>query len=225
MERAALSKLRGGIMFTGLVEAIGTIAAVENRSGSVLLTISRDPLLDDLKEGDSVAVDGVCLTVTASDDRTFSVEASRETVRTTTLGTKKPGQRVHLERALSFSGRLGGHLVTGHVDEQGKVVALRPEGRSLEMTFQISDRCIRYVVEKGSVAIDGVSLTVNEVRGSRFTVMIIDYTAAQTVLAGRKVGDAVNIETDIIGKYVERLSGRQGGAKIDAGFLAEHGFS
>lgn len=216
---------RGGAMFTGLVEDIGTIVAVESRTGSVLLTVSHAPLLDDLKEGDSVAIDGVCLTVTARGDRTFSVEASRETVSTTTLGAKKPGQQVHLERALTFSGRLGGHLVTGHVDEQGRVVALRPEGRSLEMTFQISDRSIRYVVEKGSVAVDGVSLTVNHVRGSRFTVMIIDYTAAHTLLAGRKVGDAVNIETDIVGKYIERLSGRQGGAKIDAGFLAEHGFS
>ena len=212
-------------MFTGLVEDIGTIAALENRSGSVLLTISHAPLLDDLKDGDSIAVDGVCLTVTAAGDRTFSVEASKETVSTTTLGTKKTGQRVHLERALTFSGRLGGHLVTGHVGEQGKVVALQPEGRSLKMTFQISDRGIRYVVEKGSVAVDGVSLTVNEVRGNRFTVMVIDYTTAHTVLAARKVGEAVNIETDIIGKYLERLSDRQGGTKIDAGFLAEHGFS
>lgn len=212
-------------MFTGLIEDIGTIVAVENRSGSVLLTISHAAHLDDLKEGDSVAVDGACLTVTATDDRKFSVEASKETVNATTLGTKKTGQRVHLERALTFSGRLGGHLVTGHVDEQGRVAALLPEGRSLKMTFQISDRSTRYVVEKGSVAVDGVSLTVNEVRGNRFTVMVIDYTAAHTVLAGKKVGDAVNIETDIIGKYLERLNSREGGARIDARFLAEHGFS
>ncbi len=212
-------------MFTGLVEDIGTIASVEHQAGSVLLTVSHAPLLNDLKEGDSVAVDGVCLTVTAGGERSFRVEASRETVATTTLGTKQPGQRVHLERALTFSGRLGGHLVTGHVDEQGTVVGRRPEGRSLQMSFQISPRSIRYVVEKGSVAVDGVSLTVNEVRGNRFTVMIIDYTSSHTLLAGRKVGEPVNIETDIIGKYLERLSGRPGGAGIDAGFLARHGFS
>lgn len=212
-------------MFTGLIEDIGTIGSVENRSGSVLLTISHAPRLDDLKEGDSIAVDGVCLTITGKNDRAFSVEASKETVHTTTLGAKKAGQRVHLERALTFSGRLGGHLVTGHVDEQGKVVALLPEGRSLMMTFQISDRSMRYVVEKGSVAVDGVSLTVNEVRGNRFAVMVIDYTSAHTVLAGKKIGDAVNIETDILGKYLERLSDKQGSAKIDARFLAEHGFS
>ena len=212
-------------MFTGLIEDIGTIASVESRSGSVLLTISHAPHLDDLHEGDSIAVDGVCLTVTGRGEGKFSAEASTETVSVTTLGTKKPGHRVHLERALTFSGRLGGHLVTGHVDEQGKVVALLPQGRSLKMTFQISDRGIRYVVEKGSVAVDGVSLTVNEVRGNRFSVMVIDYTAGHTVLAGRKVGEAVNIETDIIGKYLERLGGGQGGAKLDARFLAEHGFS
>ena len=191
----------------------------------MLLTISHAPHLDDLKAGDSIAVDGVCLTVTGRGEGKFGAEASTETVSITTLGAKKTGQRVHLERALTFSGRLGGHLVTGHVDEQGKVVALQPQGRSLRMTFQISDRGIRYVVEKGSVAVDGVSLTVNEVRGNRFSVMVIDYTAGYTVLAGRKVGEAVNIETDIIGKYLERLSGRQDGAKLDARFLAEHGFS
>ncbi len=212
-------------MFTGLIEDIGTIASVESRSGSVLLTISHAPHLDDLQQGDSIAVDGVCLTVTGRGEGKFGAEASTETVSVTTLGIKKPGHRVHLERALTFSGRLGGHLVTGHVDEQGKVVALLPQGRSLKMTFQISDRGIRYVVEKGSVAVDGVSLTVNEVRGNRFSVMVIDYTAGHTVLAGRKVGEAVNIETDIIGKYLERLGGGQGGAKLDARFLAEHGFS
>jgi len=212
-------------MFTGLIEDIGTIAAVESRARSVFLTISHAPHLDDLKAGDSIAVDGVCLTVTGRGEGKFGAEASTETVNTTTLGAKTTGQRVHLERALTFSGRLGGHLVTGHVDEQGKVVALLPQGRSLKMTFQISDRGIRYVVEKGSVAVDGVSLTVNEVRGNRFSVMVIDYTAGHTVLAGRKVGEAVNIETDIIGKYLERLGGGQGGAKLDARFLAEHGFS
>jgi riboflavin synthase len=212
-------------MFTGLIEDIGTIGRVENRSGSVLMTISHAPHLNDLKEGDSIAVDGVCLTITGMGERTFSVEASKETVNTTTLGMKKAGQKVHLERALTFSGRLGGHLVTGHVDEQGTVAAILPEGRSLKMTFQISDRGMRYVVEKGSVAVDGVSLTVNEVRGSRFTVMVIDYTSAHTALAGKRVGDAVNIETDIIGKYLERLADRRDGAKIDARFLAEHGFS
>lgn len=211
-------------MFTGLIEDIGTITTVEKRSGSVLLTISRAPLLDDLKEGDSVAVDGVCLTVTGIDGLRFNVEAAPETVRTTTLGVKKPGQRVHLERALTFSGRLGGHLVTGHVDEQGTVVGLLPVGRALQMTIQVSDRIIRYLVEKGSVAVDGVSLTVNQVQGTRFTVMVIDYTAGHTLLAGKKVGEAVNIETDIIGKYLERLSGGKGRTELDSRFLAEHGF-
>lgn len=211
-------------MFTGIVEDIGTIAQVEKKSESVLMTITHSACLDDLKEGDSIAVDGVCLTVTRRDGLSFSVEASAETAGTTTIGTKRPGHNVHLERALTFSGRLGGHLVTGHVDEQGKVVARIPEGRSLKMTFQVSDRGIRYVVEKGSVAVDGVSLTVNEVTGNRFTVNLIAYTAAHTGLARRQVGEAVNIETDIIGKYLERIAGQTGGTGIDARFLAEHGF-
>ena len=212
-------------MFTGIVEDIGTIVQVEKRAESVLMTISHSAFLDDLKEGDSIAVDGVCLTITRKDTRSFSVEASAETVGTTTLGTIKPKQNVHLERALTFSGRLGGHLVTGHVDEQGKIVALMPEGRSLKMTFQVSEKSIRYIVEKGSVAVDGVSLTVNEVKGNRFTVNVISYTASHTALASRKVGDAVNIETDIIGKYLERISGRASSSTLDARFLAEHGFS
>lgn len=212
-------------MFTGIVEDMGTIVQVEKRSGSVLMTISHSARLDDLKEGDSVAVDGVCLTITRTDGRSFSVEASAETVGTTTLGAKKAKHTVHLERALTFAGRLGGHLVTGHVDELGKVVALVPEGRSLKMTFQVSDKSVRYLVEKGSVAVDGVSLTVNEVRGNRFTVNLISHTAAHTALASRKVGEAVNVETDIIGKYLERIMGQASNSRLDARFLAEHGFS
>jgi riboflavin synthase len=211
-------------MFTGLIEDIGTIVKLERNSEGALLMVDHGAVLDDLKLGDSVAVDGVCLTITELIPPSFSVEASAETMRRTTLEAKKPHEKVNLERALRLSDRLGGHLVTGHVDEVGTIASIVPEGSSQKITITVGAKTNRYVVEKGSVAVDGVSLTVNEVRDNSFSVNIIPYTASQTTLIDKRQGDKVNIEADILGKYLERLAGKKPQGKLDAQFLSEHGF-
>jgi riboflavin synthase len=186
--------------------------------------VSHTAVLDDLKLGDSVAVDGMCLTITELGSQSFSTEASAETMRRTTLYAKKPHEQVNLERALRLSDRLGGHLVTGHVDEVGTIVSVLPEGSSHKITITVSAKTTRYIVEKGSVTVDGISLTVNEVGDDRFSVNIIPHTAGQTTLTSKGTGNKVNIETDIIGKYLERLAVRKPQGKLDTQFLAEHGF-
>ena len=211
-------------MFTGLREDIGAIVKLERKGEGALLVVNHGAVLDDLKLGDSVAVDGVCLTITELSSPSFSVEVSAETMRRTILDAKKPHEKVNLERALRLSDRLGGHLVTGHVDEVGTIASIVPEGSSQKITITVSAKTNRYVVEKGSVAIDGISLTVNEVRDDCFSVNIIPYTASQTTLTERRPGDKVNIEADILGKYLERLVGKKPQGKIDAQFLSEHGF-
>jgi riboflavin synthase len=211
-------------MFTGLIENIGTVAKMERRGEGILITINFSSELDDLKVGDSISVDGVCLTVTHLQAQGFGAEVSAETVGRTTLGNKRPQQKVNLERALRLNDRLGGHLVTGHVDEVAKITAINPEGSSQKITFQVAEKSIRYLVEKGSVTVDGISLTVNEVKSDRFSVTIIPHTASHTTLGSKKVGDEVNIETDILGKYVEKLITKGPGKKLDVALLAEHGF-
>ncbi|KPJ56053.1 MAG: riboflavin synthase subunit alpha [Deltaproteobacteria bacterium DG_8] len=211
-------------MFTGLIEDIGSILKMERRGEGVLITISCSSVLDDLKMGDSISADGVCLTITQVKTQNFSVEASAETARRTTLGNKKPKQKVNLERALRLNNRLGGHLVSGHIDEVAKISAITPEGSSQKITFQTPQKIAKYLVEKGSVAVDGISLTVNEVKSDRFSVNVIPYTASHTTLATKKVGDEVNIEVDILGKYVERLIIKEPDKKVDVQFLSEHGF-
>ena len=211
-------------MFTGLIEDRGTIVKLERKGERALLVVSHTPVLDDLKLGDSVAVDGVCLTITDLGSQNFSAEASAETIRRTTLDAKILHEQVNLERALRISDRLGGHLVTGHVDEVGTIVSAVPEGSSHKITITVSSKTTRYIVEKGSVTVDGISLTVNEVGDDRFSVNIIPHTAAQTTLITKRTGNKVNIETDIIGKYLERLIDRKPQGKLDTQFLAEHGF-
>ena len=211
-------------MFTGLIEDIGTIVKLEKKGGGALLVVNHAAVLDDLKLGDSVAVDGVCLTITELRPPSFSVEASSETVRRTTLEAKKTHEKVNVERALRLNDRLGGHLVTGHVDEVGTIASIIPEGSSQKISITVTAKTSRYVVEKGSVAVDGVSLTVNEVRDDGFSVNIIPYTALQTTLTDKRPGDKVNIEADILGTYLERLIGKKSQGKLDAQFLSEHGF-
>ena len=211
-------------MFTGLIEDIGTVAKMERRGEGILVTINFSSELDDLKIGDSISVDGVCLTITHLQDQNFSAEASAETVGRTTLGNKRPQQKVNLERALRLNDRLGGHLVTGHVDEVTKITAIIPEGSSQKITFQVTEKSVRCLVEKGSITVDGISLTVNEVKSDRVSVNIIPHTSSHTTLGSKKVGDKVNIETDILGKYVEKLITNEPGKKVDAALLSEHGF-
>jgi riboflavin synthase len=206
-------------MFTGIIEEVGTVRAAQPKG----LGISATTVTGDTREGDSISVNGACLTVTEVTADSFAVEVMPETLRRTNLGLLRPGDRVNLERALAFGGRMGGHLVQGHVDDTGRVVSITPEGEALLVRFEAPREIMRYVVRKGFIAVDGVSLTVVECDGDRFAVSLVGYTQRATNVADRRPGDVVNLEVDIIAKYVERLSG-EGSAKVTTEFLAEHGF-
>ena len=193
-------------MFTGIIQTVGTVASIEQRGGDARLTISaRDLCFDDVAVGDSICVSGVCLTAIALDGAQFATDVSVETLSRTTLGTLKIGNSVNLEKSLRLVDRLGGHLVSGHVDGVGKVIAVAPDARSQRWTFELPDALARYVAAKGSICIDGVSLTVNEVEHNRFGVNLIPHTIDVTTFRDKRAGDAVNIEVDLIARYVERL--------------------
>lgn len=192
-------------MFTGLVEDIGTIAAVRPRGAGRVLEVRTSIDLSEVRVGDSVAVDGVCLTVEQLGAQHFSVTAARETVEHSTVGGFRAGRRVHLERALQLGGRLDGHLVQGHVDALGTVARSTSDRESLVLWIEVPTSVCRYVAPKGSVTIDGVSLTVNELEGCRFRVNLVPHTAARTHLVGLRPGDRVNLETDLLARYLERL--------------------
>jgi riboflavin synthase len=192
-------------MFTGLIEGIGRIKSVTKTGREMNLTIM--PLFDmaDSKIGDSISVDGVCLTITAFKDKILSMYASEETVSRSTMGRLREGDEVNLERALSFAGRLGGHMVSGHVDGVGRIIRKEQVQRSWLMRINIDKDMSRYVIEKGSIAVDGISLTVNSCKDDFFEVNIIPETAIITTILKKNVGDQVNIETDLIAKYVEKF--------------------
>lgn len=197
-------------MFTGIVQAIGIVRAIEARGGDLRLRIDAATLgLDDVARGDSVCVAGVCLTALEIADGCFCADVSNETLARTTLGRLVPGARVNLEKSLRLSDRLGGHLVAGHVDGVGTVLSIDADARSQRWTIAIARDLARYVAVKGSVCVDGVSLTVNEAGGDRFGVNLIPHTVAVTTFAGKQVGDAVNIEVDLVARYVERLFGER----------------
>ncbi|GAB4539181.1 MAG: riboflavin synthase [Haliangiales bacterium] len=195
-------------MFTGLVEDIGTIARLDRRSDAMILAIApkRMPLAE-LSLGESIAINGVCLTVTEFDAKQFTVLAGGETLRRTNLGGLRVQSKVNLERALQVGARLGGHMVSGHVDAVGELATRRDLGANLDIAIKAPPAALRYVVEKGSIAIDGISLTVNRVDAHSFAVALIPHTVDETTLASRRIGDKVNLEVDIIGKYVEKLLG------------------
>lgn len=213
-------------MFTGLVETSGTLRRIEPRGPGTTLTIAAPvTMVAELTLGESVAVDGACLTVTSSSSDAFTVDASSETMQRTTLGGRSPGDAVHLERALRLGDRLGGHIVSGHVDGTGKVTETRPLGQSLQLTFEAPDSVARYLVAKGSICIDGISLTVNETAGRSFNVVLIPHTQDIVHLHRKRAGDRVNLEADLVGKYVERLmSPRDDRSPIDLDALARAGF-
>ncbi len=193
-------------MFTGLVEDIATVVRAERRSDSLALTVAPAGIdTSELALGESIAVDGVCLTVTSIDRGRFEMLAGAETLRRTSLGGLRAGSKVNLERALRAGDRLGGHMMQGHVDALGEIAARRDLGANLELTFRPPRELLRYVVEKGSIAVDGISLTVNRVDATSFSVALIPHTVENTALASKRVGDKVNLEADIIGKYVEKL--------------------
>ena len=217
-------------MFTGLIEGTGKLKTVEPRGKDMRLSIQASFDLEGFQTGESVAVDGVCLTAVSWQARAFTVDVSQETLSRSTLGQRSAGDEVNLERALRLGDRLGGHLVNGHVDGKARVMARKQRGDSLVFTFEVVAELGRYIIEKGSVAVNGVSLTVNRCDEQSFDVNIVPHTARWTTIGTWRVGDEVNIEVDIIGKYVERFvrtmqesdSPSTGG--VDRGFLAKHGF-
>lgn len=215
-------------MFTGLIEQVGTLRQMKHEAQGAELTIAGQ--IDELALGDSIAVNGVCLTVTAFTANSFCADVMQETLRRSTLGTLTIGSRVNLERAMPANGRFGGHIVSGHIDGVGHVTKIQPEGNAVWYTIATPPDILRYLVLKGSIAIDGTSLTIARVTKTGFAVSIIPHTAAHTILAHYQVGTSVNLEVDVIAKYVERLcmpsvsdqAFAQGGLTMQA--LLEAGF-
>ncbi|MCL6626028.1 riboflavin synthase [Alicyclobacillus shizuokensis] len=227
-------------MFTGLVEEVARVVDMEPRAESVRIRLAAERVLEDVRLGDSIAVNGVCLTVVAFDSRTFTADAVKETLRRSNLGRLRPGSRVNVERALRVGDRLGGHIVAGHVDAVGILAARAREGVATVLTISAPLSVLRYVVEKGSICVDGVSLTVMDVDDKGFRVSIIPHTGAHTTLLDAKVGQEVNLEVDVLAKYLEKLAaprlgtplavgaetdGLSGDAALDLGFLRQHGYA
>lgn len=193
-------------MFTGIIQAIGTVTRIESRAGDCRLTIATGKLpMGDVKLGDSIAVSGVCLTAIELGEHHFCADVSRETLSRTTLGEAGSGHKVNLELALLPTTRLGGHLVSGHVDGVGQVVDQRGDGRSVRFTIEAPATLAKYIAEKGSICLDGISLTVNEVNGCRFGINIVPHTLRETTLGETGVGRQVNLEVDVLARYLERL--------------------
>ena len=192
-------------MFTGIVEEMGAVTTMEKTLGGTKISVMASTVLTDLKIGDSVSVNGTCLTVVARGERDFSVEVSPETLSVTTIGQLIPGTPVNLERAMKLNERIGGHLVAGHVDGIGTIRGRHQEGNSIYIVIEAPPEVLRYCVIKGSITVDGISLTINEVAERTFSVAIIPHTAIVTTLGLKQVNEVVNLESDLIGKYVERL--------------------
>ena len=217
-------------MFTGIIQAVGKIQTVENRAGDVRLTVHTGRLdLSDVVLGDSIATNGVCLTAVELSGDGFIADVSRETLDLTTLHSLRPGSPVNLEKALTLSSRLGGHLVSGHVDGIGQVLERRDDARSIRFAIQAPMELAKYIAHKGSICVDGVSLTVNRVEGNRFELNIVPHTLQETIMAAYRPGHRVNLEVDLIARYLERLLSVDGGdvsaaSGITEAFLKQHGF-
>lgn len=213
-------------MFTGIIEEVGKVKAVQHSGDNSFIRIEAKKVLEDVHLGDSIAVNGVCLTVTHFDSTTFQADVMNETLKRSSLGSLTNGSPVNLERAMAAGGRFGGHIVSGHIDGTGTVTDIRNDGIAIWYTVSAKPEILRYIVEKGSIAIDGISLTVAEVTDSTFSVSIIPHTASNTILSVKKKGDTVNLENDIVGKYVEKLmrpaETGQGGLSMEK--LARNGF-
>lgn len=192
-------------MFTGLIEELGTVKSLQRAQTAFQLTVAADTVLKDVKIGDSIAVNGTCLTVVACGKSEFTADVMPETVRRTVLSALKPGDTVNLERTMALGDRFGGHIVSGHIDGVGEILQKKQDENAVVVKISAAKPLLRYVIEKGSVAIDGISLTVVACGKTWFSVSLIPHTASATTLGWKKEGDAVNIETDMIGKYVERL--------------------
>ena len=214
------------VMFTGIIEDTGKVSRIEHRGQEKRLTLELPPQLTEVQLGDSININGVCLTVVQKSGQRVELDLSLETLQKTALRELKEGDRVNLERALRLTDRLGGHIVTGHVDGIGEIVEKKEERDFLRLSIRIPESVSRYVVKKGSIAIDGISLTVNEYQEGEIQVTLIPYTIEKTALLEKRVGDRVNLEGDILGKYVEKFLNRgdKKPGRVDLTFLKEHGF-
>jgi riboflavin synthase len=218
-------------MFTGIIEEIGEISAIQRGAESVVLTIKADKILEDTKTGDSISTNGVCLTAVEIGKGYFKADVMHETVDRSTLGRLSKGSKVNLERAMKADGRFGGHMMSGHIDGMGEIIGIIKDDNAVWYKISTKPEIMRYIIEKGSIAIDGISLTVAKVTKSDFSVSIIPHTLCQTTLALRKKGDKVNLENDMVGKYVEKFltisnknKGETNKSKIDKLFLTSNGF-
>lgn len=211
-------------MFTGIIEEIGTVRRIEHGAKGARLTIQAKTVLEDTRIGDSIATNGVCLTVVSMTGDSFSADVMAESLRRSSLGTLQGGSPVNLERAMAANGRFGGHIVSGHIDGTGTIASQKREDNAVWVKIKTPAPLLRYIVEKGSIAIDGVSLTVAAVTDTDFSVSIIPHTGTQTILLGKKPGDPVNLECDVIGKYLEKLTAPHKTGGISTNFLAENGF-
>jgi len=215
-------------MFTGIIEAIGSVAKLQKLGSDWRLKIDSGKLdLGDVVLGDSIAVNGCCLTVVELQDNCFSADVSNESMRCTALGEFKEGARVNLEKAMLASGRLGGHIVSGHVDGVGTLVESSVDGGSVKLDFDAPAEIARYIAGKGSICIDGTSLTVNTVSGNTFSVNVIPHTQSETIIGDYRVGQSVNLEVDLVARYLERLlqGGEAGDNALNSEFLSKHGFA
>lgn len=216
-------------VFTGIIEEVGVVKSIRMGAQSAVITIQAEKVMEDIHVGDSIATNGVCLTVTSFDKNSYSVDVMHETLRRTNLGTLKSGSRVNLERAMAADGRFGGHIVAGHVDDPGTITSMEKDDNAIWITIRTTPAVLKYIVEKGSIAIDGISLTVARVDDKSFAVSVIPHTGANTTLLEKKPGDTVNLETDMVGKYVEKLlryeeSEEKPQSGITMDFLKSHGF-
>lgn len=207
-------------MFTGIIEEIGKVSS----ASTTRLVISARQVVDGIKPGDSIAINGACLTVTDFDRASFSVDVMPETLQRTNLGQLTAGDGVNLERPTTLGGQLGGHLVQGHIDDIGRIISMEREGEALLFRFEAPPEVMRYTAPKGFIAVDGISLTITEKDNSSFQVSVVEYTRRNTTLSSRKVGDVVNLEVDIIAKYVAQFTQPQAGG-LTVEFLIEHGFT
>ena len=216
-------------MFTGIIEEVGVIKSIRMGAQSAVITIEAEKVLEDIHLGDSIAMNGVCLTVTSFDSHSYSVDIMHESLKRTNLGSMKSGSRVNLERAMAADGRFGGHIVAGHVDGTGKITSMEKDDNAVWIYIQAEPSVLKYIVEKGSITIDGISLTVAKVDEKSFAVSVIPHTGTHTTLLEKKPGDTVNLENDMIGKYVENLLNYQEkenkpSSRITMEFLRENGF-
>ena len=215
-------------MFTGIVEEMGRVELIKRGQHSAILTIGAKKVLEDTKIGDSIAVNGICLTVTSLTSKSFTADVMHETLNRSSLAKLLPGSHVNLERAMPANGRFGGHIVSGHVDGIGKIVGIKEDDISIWYRIQAKPEIMRYIVEKGSITIDGISLTVAAITDEDFSISAIPHTVSQTILKEKREGDVVNLETDILGKYVEKLVSisqkQHKKSSITREFLLQQGF-